>query len=59
EGHSEGEVKEVAALLGFDWKDAHFCSADKMYMERYGVTKEFVNIEISRLTFDIPNPFQK
>lgn len=59
EGHSEQDVQEVAALLGFDWKDARFTSADKMYAERYGVTPDYVNLGIPHLTFDIENPFQK
>lgn len=59
EGKSEEEVRGVAALLGFEWADAHFTSADKMYAARYGVEASWVNRGIPRLTFDMPNPFQK
>lgn len=58
EGESEETVRKVAEKLGFDWSRAYFCSADKLYAEKYGVDPRTVT-ELPRLTFDIDNPFQK
>ena len=59
EGGSEEEVRGVAEALGFDWSAARFCTADKLYAEKYGVESKFVNRGIPRLTFAMENPFQK
>lgn len=58
EGTSEETVRTVAKKLGFNWQEARFCSADKLYAEKYGIEPRTV-VEFPHLTFDIPNPFQK
>lgn len=40
---SEDEVKRVAALLGFDFKDAHFGSFARTYDELYGMDQKIIN----------------
>lgn len=48
---SEDEVKRVAEILGFDFKDAHFGSFARTYEEVYGVDQKFVNDELPLLDF--------
>jgi adenylate cyclase class 2 len=57
EGSSEAQVREVSEKLGFNWSEARFCSADKLYAEKYGIESRVVNRQTPVLTFDIPNPF--
>lgn len=58
EGSSEEEVHAVSERLGYNWAEARFCSADKLYAEKYGVESRFVNRGIPRLLFDMESPFQ-
>lgn len=58
EGASEAEVRKVSEQLGYVWTEARFCSADKLYAERYSVESRFVNRDIPRLLFDMESPFQ-
>lgn len=58
EGESEEAVRTVAKRLGFAWEEARFCSADRLYAERYGVEPSFVNQGIPRLTFGMEDPFK-
>ncbi|MDD5589955.1 MAG: hypothetical protein PHQ47_02140 [Candidatus Portnoybacteria bacterium] len=37
EGKSEQGVKDAAKKLGFDYKDALFCSADMIYGRKYNL----------------------
>ena len=39
EGASEGDVKDIAGQLGFDWKFAIFDSADRIYQLTFDVTR--------------------
>jgi len=57
EGSSEDEVKQVSEKLGFDYADAKFCSADKIYADAYNVSPELVYNDTPRITFTDPNPF--
>jgi adenylate cyclase class 2 len=59
EGPSEEVIRAVSEKLGFDWKQAVFDSADYYYSKKYGVERKFLTSGISRLTFDIENPFKK
>ncbi|MDB5195282.1 MAG: hypothetical protein JWO84_466 [Parcubacteria group bacterium] len=58
EGISEEHVKDVSTRLGFDWNEARFDTADKIYAQKYGVESQFVNRSIPRLIFEGDNPFQ-
>ncbi|HNX10788.1 MAG TPA: CYTH domain-containing protein [bacterium] len=57
EGKSEEAVMEVSQKIGFDYSDALFCSADKLYEMKYGVSKDVINNCTPRITFNEPNPF--
>lgn len=57
EADSEASVRAVAEKLGFDWNTARFCSADKLYAEKYNVPHTAITQGIPRLTFDMPDPF--
>lgn len=62
EGKNEEEIKKVAKKLGFDYKDAKFCSAGQVYKMKYGIhPDDFSKLkeELVRITFDDPNPFLK
>ncbi|QQG50829.1 MAG: class IV adenylate cyclase [Candidatus Saccharibacteria bacterium] len=56
EGESEARVREVAALLGFNWEDAVFGSATSAYQVQYpdGDASQLVNIPL--VAFDQPLP---
>lgn len=57
EGKSESDVKKAAKRLGFDYKDALFCSVDTLYKMRYGITEDLINNKIPRIVFSGRNPF--
>ncbi len=62
EGKSEDEVKAVSSKLGFDWKDARFCTAGALYKEKYGlgpVDLARKTGKITELMFEAKNPFAK
>ena len=58
EGDSECSVRRVCEMLGFDWDEAKFVSADYFYADKYGL-KPLDVCEIPRLCFDDENPFLK
>jgi len=58
EGNSERSVKQVSEMLGFDWNEAKFVSADYFYADKYGM-KPLEVCEIPRLCFVDENPFLK
>ena len=58
EGESENAVQGVAKKLGYEWKDAKFCGAGRIYEMVYGTHPDKLSKEKTiRLTFDDPNPF--
>ena len=57
EGESEEEVIEVSKTLGFDYNQALFCSAGKVYMDTYNLSGEVVDVKIAHLVFNMENPF--
>lgn len=57
EGPSEEEIKKVAELLGFDYSQAVFGSADQVIGKKYNIPEDAVNNEISRIVFNEPNPY--
>lgn len=60
ESDAEDKVRAVAAKLGFDWADALFCGAGKIYKMKYGVHPDtLAEKEPVLLTFGGPNPFLK
>lgn len=58
EGKSEEEIKNVAEILGFDYSQAVFGSADQVISKKYGVPEDAVNNEIPRIVFSEPNPYE-
>jgi len=59
EGKSEETVKEIAKELGFDYSEARFCSAGRLYSEKYEIYEEVINTETPKVVFDMENPFLK
>lgn len=59
EGENEEGVRNVSEKLDFDYQDAKFCCVSKLYSEKYGVSEDEINNEISEITFESPNPFLK
>lgn len=59
EGKSKDEVIKISNKLGYDFKDALFCSVDKIYSLKYGISEEIINKQTPELTFTMKNPFIK
>lgn len=59
EGKSEKEVKKVSKKLGFDYSKAWFCATGMIYSKKYNIPCEIIDNKISRITFDMENPFLK
>jgi len=57
EGSSEEDVKKISTKLGFDYNKAIFGSVDIQYNKKYGLTNDYINNTIKRITFNEPNPF--
>lgn len=57
EGSSEEEVRAVSAKLGFAYEKAIFGSVDIQYNKKYGLTNDYINNTVKRITFNEPNPF--
>jgi len=57
EGKSEKVVKETAKKLGFNYKEALFCSVDVLYNKKYGIPLNIINNQTPNITFNSPNPF--
>lgn len=60
EGQTEEAVKQVAAKLGFDYKEAVFDSVDILYSQKYNIPREIICSQVPKITFDMPeNPLLK
>lgn len=59
EGESEGAVRGMAEKLGFEYNKAMFCTAGKIYADKYHIDESIIHDYISRITFDMENPFSK
>jgi len=59
EGESEQAVREVAEKLDFDYNKAMFCPSGKIYADKYQVDVNIIHDYISKITFDMENPFLK
>lgn len=57
EGKNESAVKAVANQIGFDYSQAMFGTAGKLYQKKYGIESHLIHEKIPRLTFSDPNPF--
>ncbi len=57
ESSNEEKVKEFAEKLGFDYKNARFCSTDYLYSEKYNLPLDLINNETPLIVFDMKNPF--
>lgn len=58
EADSEEKVRSVATMLGYEWGDAKFCGAGKIYEMVYGIHPDKLSKDkVVRLTFEDPNPF--
>ena len=56
EGISEEIVKSISEKLNFDWQEAIFGAAGKVYNKKYGIEEEKVNT-MPELVFKMKNPF--
>ena len=59
EGVFEQAVKKVSELIGFDYKQAKFCSVDTLFAEKYGIANDVFNNQTELIVFDGINPFVK
>jgi len=57
EGESEEKIKQISSMLGFDYNNAVFGSADQMISQKYGIPEDAINNDISRIVFNEPNPY--
>ena len=58
EGKNKEDVVRISELLGFDFRNAEFCGAGKIYEMKYGVHPDKISQDkIIRLTFEDENPF--
>lgn len=57
EGGSEDAVKKTSETLGFDYKQALFCSVTALYSKKYGLPDSVINNNIPKIVFDMENPF--
>jgi adenylate cyclase, class 2 len=58
EGVSEEVIRHASEKLGFPWQEALFCSADTLYVKKYGISLDRINKETPRLVFADLNPFE-
>lgn len=56
EGKDEESVKNVSKKIGFDYGTALFCSVGNLYVQKYGIRPDKINI-LEKLVFNMPNPF--
>jgi len=59
EGESEAEVKSVSEKIGFDYSTACFCAAGLIYSKKYNIPVDEIDNHISKIVFDMENPFLK
>jgi len=59
EGDSEESVKQIAEKLGFDYKNALFCSIDTLYSKKYNLSEDVINNQTPKIVFEMKNPFIK
>lgn len=57
EGESEDVVKKISETLGFDYKQALFCSVTTLYSKKYNLPDSVINNDVSKIVFDMENPF--
>lgn len=57
EGKSEAAVKQASHKIGFDYNQALFCAADKLYNMKYGISEEKINNHTPEVLFSGDNPF--
>ncbi|MDO8570053.1 MAG: CYTH domain-containing protein [Candidatus Daviesbacteria bacterium] len=57
EGKSKEIVEEVSKKLGFDFNKALFCSVDKLYNLKYGISQDIINNQTPEIIFGGKNPF--
>lgn len=58
EGASEDAVKKVSKLLGFNYKQAKFCSVDTLFAKKYKISNDLFNNHTRKLVFGGENPFK-
>lgn len=58
EGNSEADIKEVAVLLGFEWKDAVFGSVDLIYQRDFPGMQVRGVIDIKEVRFNTQPPIE-
>ena len=59
EGKSEQNVKNVCAKIGLNYNKALFCAIGELYKRKYGVSLDYINNKVPKITFNSENPFIK
>jgi len=59
EGKSEEEVKKVCKKLSLDYDEALFCAVGELYKRKYGVSLDYINNKVPKITFNSKNPLIK
>jgi len=59
EGKSEKTVKAVSQKIGFDYSKACFCAVGLIYSKKYNIPVGTIDKEISKIVFNMKNPFLK
>jgi len=57
EGDSEESVKHISEKLGFNYKEALFCSTDTIYSKKYNISEDIINNQTPKIVFEMKNPF--
>lgn len=57
EGKAKEVVEQVSYKLGLDFSKALFCSVDKLYNLKYGISEDIINNQTPEITFKGKNPF--
>lgn len=57
EGKSKEIVEQVSKKMGFDFNKALFCSVDKLYNLKYGISQDIINNQTPEIIFGGKNPF--
>lgn len=57
EGKSEQAVQEVSEKLGFDYRQALFCSVVELYHQKYQISHDRISNHTPLIIFNMENPF--
>jgi len=57
EGTTEDDVENVSKKLGFNYKEALFCSIDTLYSKKYNLSEDTIYNKTPKIIFNMQNPF--